>query len=174
MALTDYIFATFLGHGGIPQQQVCFSVSRDGNHWVDMNGNQPILSVADATEGDKGVRDPFLFRTPEGDKFYLIATDLCIGSGEGTHDWGTPQSKTESSKYIRVWESYDFVNWSEPWLAEIGVSNSNFTWAPEAIWDEESGQYMVYWAVGGSTTEEYPNKTSRTYYCMTRDFHTFT
>ena len=29
--------------------------------------------------GEKGLRDPFLIRSPEGDKFFLIATDLSIG-----------------------------------------------------------------------------------------------
>ena len=26
--------------------------------------------------GEKGLRDPFIIRSPEGDKFYIIATDL--------------------------------------------------------------------------------------------------
>ncbi len=173
---TDYLFATFKHDGGPEGQQIWFSTSRDGNNWTDLNNDKAVLSVATVKEGDKGVRDPFLVRSPEGDKFYLIATDLCIGSGKGTHDWGTAQSKLYSSKNIRIWESTDLVNWSEPWLLKIGVSTSTYTWAPEVIWDEESKQYMIYWSAGatkdvasGSTKEE-----SRTWYCMTRDFHSFT
>ena len=44
-------------------------------NWDDLNNNHPILT---STLGEKGVRDPFIIRSPEGDKFYLIATDLKI------------------------------------------------------------------------------------------------
>ena len=41
--------------------QVYFSYSEDGLHWKDLNGGLPVL----CTElGEKGVRDPFLVRSP--------------------------------------------------------------------------------------------------------------
>lgn len=173
---TEYLFATFKNDNGARGQQIWFSVSEDGNFWTDLNDDKAVLSVSDATEGDKGVRDPFLIRSPEGNHFYLIATDLCIGSGNGTHSWDTAQNAATCSRSIRIWESDDLVHFSEPWLAEIGVKDSCFTWAPEAIWDEESEQYMVYWSAGGTLDPEDKASTrqNRTWYCMTKDFRTFT
>lgn len=172
---TEYLFATFKNDNGARGQQIWFSVSEDGNFWTDLNDDKAVLSVSNATQGDKGVRDPFLIRSPEGNHFYLIATDLCIGTGEGTHSWDTAQNSKTCSNYIRIWETDDLVHFSEPWLAEIGVEGSCFTWAPEAIWDEESQQYMVYWSAGGTLdpNNKYSTYQNRTWYCMTKDFHTF-
>ena len=51
--------------------------------------------------------------------------------------------------------------------------------APEFIYDEKTGEYVVYWAsttleVDGdkNITQEYENHTI--YYCKTRDFRTYT
>ena len=61
-----------------------------------------------STKGTQGLRDPFLIRSPEGDRFFLIATDLSIGR-DG--DWDRAQR--QGSLYLEVWESTDLVNWSE-------------------------------------------------------------
>ena len=50
--------------------------------------------------GEKGVRDPFILRSPEGDKFYMIATDLNI---HANGDWGAAQNS--GSQALMVWES---------------------------------------------------------------------
>jgi len=173
---TDYLFFYFKGDGGSAQQQIFLAVSHDGNTWVDLNGGEPILDVSDATEGDIGVRDPFIVRSPDGSKFYLIATDLCIGTGDGTHTWATSQSISESSKYIRVWESEDLVNWSDSWLAKVGITTSSYTWAPEVIWSEEDQMYMIYYAAGNTNDPDDSSSAwqSRTWYVLTEDFKTFT
>lgn len=85
--MTDYLFAYFVNNGGTAEQQIFFATSHDGNNWMDLNGREPVLSVADTARSEEeiaknqnqaGVRDPYLIRSAEGDKFYLIATDLCI------------------------------------------------------------------------------------------------
>lgn len=68
-----------------------------------LNDCQPVLS---SNIGEKGVRDPFILRSAEGDKFFMIATDLRIASGKG---WDAAQ--TAGSKSIIVWDSNDLVNW---------------------------------------------------------------
>lgn len=174
---TDYLFAYFLNDGGPSQQQIFFASSHDGNNWMDLNRKEAVLSVADSvrtqedidkTQNQAGVRDPFMVRSPEGDKFYLIATDLCIGSNDianGTVDWGT--SQFNGSHCLRIWESTDLVNWSEPWLAEVAPEGTTCAWAPEAIYDETTGEFVVYWA---SMT----GSVQKVYYSKTRDFRSFT
>lgn len=81
-----YLFAFFTGEGHSTGEQVYFAQSKDGFNWKALNGAQPVLT---STKGDRGVRDPFILRSHEGDKFYLIATDLRIDNGAG---WGAAQT----------------------------------------------------------------------------------
>lgn len=63
--------------------------------------------------GDEGDRDRFIIRSPEGDKFYMVATDLKI---HGNWDWFRAQNW--GSRSLLVWESTDLVNWSDARLVE--------------------------------------------------------
>ena len=72
---TAYLFAYFKGEGLAQGEQIYFAVSRDGLHWRDINNGNPVLT---STLGEKGVRDPFIMRSADGAKFYVIATDLKI------------------------------------------------------------------------------------------------
>ena len=160
--LKGYMFAYFSGSSRSDAEQIYFGSSQDGLHWNDLNRNDPVLT---SDQGDKGVRDPFIMRSPDGDKFYLIATDLRIA---GT-DWGTAQ--TAGSKSIAIWESNDLVNWSNMRLIKIARDDAGCTWAPEAIYDDKTGEYIVYWA---SRVGEDNYAKQRIYISKTRDFYTFT
>ena len=160
---TDYFFAYFAGEGYSDGEQIYFASSQDGMNWDDLNDNNPVLT---STLGEKGVRDPFIIRSPEGDKFYLIATDLKINGGNG---WDAAQNS--GSQSLMIWESTDLVNWSDQRMVEVSAKiEAGCTWAPEATYDAKTGEYVVYWA---SRT---PNKDTkqRLYYAKTRDFYTFT
>ena len=160
---TDYLFAYFAGEGYSDGEQIYFASSQDGLNWDDLNNNEPVLT---STLGEEGVRDPFIIRSPEGDKFYLIATDLKI---YGNGDWNAAQNS--GSQSLMVWESTDLVNWSNQRMVEVSADiGAGCTWAPEATYDPLTGEYVVYWA---SRTPSVDNK-QRVYYAKTRDFYTFT
>lgn len=160
---TDYFFAYFAGEGYADGEQIYFASSEDGLNWDDLNNNNPVLT---STLGEKGVRDPFIIRSPEGDKFYLIATDLKI---YGNGDWNAAQNS--GSQSLMVWESTDLVNWSDQRMVEVSAEiEAGCTWAPEATYDPKTGEYVVYWA---SRTPKKDEK-QRLYYAKTRDFYTFT
>lgn len=161
---TDYFFTYFAGEGYSDGEQIYFDASQDGLNWTDLNENKPVLA---SDKGEKGVRDPFIIRSPEGDKFYLIATDLKINGGNG---WGAAQ--TAGSQALMVWESTDLVNWSDMRMVTVSASiGAGCTWAPEATYDPLTGEYVVYWA---SKVEEDGYAKQRLYYAKTRDFYTFT
>lgn len=174
---TDYLFAFFENNGGPAEQQIFFASSHDGNNWLDLNAKKPVLSVADSVRDEEdleknqnqaGVRDPYMIRSPEGDRFWLIATDLCIGANDiagGTVDWGV--SQFNGSHCLRIWESDDLVHWSQPWLANVAPADTTCAWAPEAVYDETTGEYIVFFA---SMT----GSVQKVYYAKTRDFRTFT
>jgi hypothetical protein len=159
-----YLMVHFTGES--PRgEQIYFSVSEDGLHWSELNNNEPVLV---STLGDKGVRDPALVRSPDGKKFTLLATDLRIANRKG---WGA--ARAQGSTSLIIWESTDLVNWSAPWMADVAsaIPEAGCAWAPEAIYDESTGDYFVYW-----TTIAPRNgvRAGRIYYARTKDFRSFT
>ncbi|MCH5210307.1 MAG: discoidin domain-containing protein [Oscillospiraceae bacterium] len=163
-----YLFVHFAGTEKTgDEEQIYFSVSKDGQTWRTLNNRQPILK---STMGEKGVRDPHIVRSPEGDKFFLIATDLSIfNRAYDPGRWGTCQRS--GSKSIMIWESTDLVHWSNQRMAQIAPDNAGCAWAPESVYDSEKGAYMVFWA---SKVSDDNYSTQRIYRCYTKDFEHFT
>lgn len=159
---TGYLFSYFAGESYPDGEQVYFAVSRDGLNWQDLNRNAPVLF---STVGRKGVRDPVVVRSATGAGFWIIATDECIHT-DG--DWNKAQ--TAASRGIVVWESPDLVAWSEARLVLVSRYDAGCTWAPEATWMPQTGEYLVYWA---STIAEDCFQKQRIYCARTRDFRTF-
>lgn len=136
-------------------------------NWRELNEGKPVLT---SILGEKGVRDPFIIRSPEGDKFYMIATDLKIN---GNGDWGNAQ--TWGSRSIMVWESNDLVNWTDQRMVEVAPEEAGNTWAPEIIYDKTTGEYIVFWASRMFNDASHTgNAYQKMMYSKTRDFYTFT
>ncbi|MCC8169737.1 MAG: hypothetical protein LIO59_05155 [Oscillospiraceae bacterium] len=163
---TGYLYASFIEPAvSAAYQQTFFAISDDGLNWQDLNGNQAVLT---SSMGTGGLRDHYLLRSPDGDRFYLLATDLDCTSG----DW-TAFSE-EGSKYIMVWESDDLVNWSDQRMVKVADDNTGCAWAPEAIYDEITGEYIMYWS-GTDINEESDSCGNKVvYYSKTRDFNSIT
>ncbi|GIJ68403.1 glycoside hydrolase family 43 protein [Virgisporangium ochraceum] len=161
---TGYLLAHFIGESA-RGEQIYFAHSRDGLNWTDLNGGSPVLL---STVGTQGVRDPALVRSPAGDRYWIVATDLRIASGTSWSD-----AANRGSTSLVVWESSDLVNWSQPRLINVaaGISGAGNAWAPEAIWNPATNDYVVYWA-----TNSLRNGVTkhRIWYVRTSDFRTFT
>ena len=168
-AYEGYAFAYFTGSTKAGEQ--IYLAASNGNNalqWTELNAGKPILT---STKGTKGLRDPFLIRSQEGNKFFLLATDLSIGSGTSWSDavkWG--------SRYLEVWESTDLINWSEQRHVLVSPAEAGNTWAPEAYYDTTLGQYVVFWAsslYAASDTQRTGATYHRMLYATTSDFKTF-
>ncbi|MDO3387274.1 glycoside hydrolase family 43 protein [Gilvimarinus sp. SDUM040013] len=157
-----YLFVTFRGAATPMTEQVYFMVSENGQRWEALNNKEPVLV---STVGEKGVRDPYIIRSADGDGFYLIATDLSIHHNP---DW--TRAQTAASQSIVVWESKDLVNWSAPRLVKVAPDDAGCTWAPEAIYDSENDRYMVFWA---SKTGRDNYSKHRIWAAHTQDFKSF-
>jgi hypothetical protein len=133
-----FLFVTFKGEATPLTEQVYFCLSTGGRTWETLNGGRPVLQ---SDVGEKGVRDPYLLRSPDGKRYFLLGTDLSINRNR---DW--KRASTRGSRAIIIWESEDLVRWSEPRRVEVASDDAGCTWAPEAIYDEEAGDYLVFWA----------------------------
>ncbi|MDI6101817.1 family 43 glycosylhydrolase [Actinoplanes sp. NEAU-A12] len=165
-----YLFSYFTGEGYANGEQIYNALSNgnDPLSWREINNGNPVLT---STLGTKGLRDPFIIRSPEGDKFYQIATDLKI---HGNGDWDA--SQRTGSKSIMVWESTDLVNWTDQRLVKVSPDTAGNTWAPEAFYSSKLGAYVVFWAsklYDPSDTAHTGNTYNRMMYATTRDFRTF-
>ncbi|MBQ5425816.1 MAG: hypothetical protein IIU31_01445, partial [Pseudobutyrivibrio sp.] len=117
---TDYLFAYFTGNT-VSGENIYFATSQDGFNYDELNGGEYVLT---SEKGEKGLRDPYIMRSHEGDKFYMIATDLSIGRNG---DWGRAQNA--GSQAIMVWESTDLINWSKQRMVTITDSiDAGCTW----------------------------------------------
>ncbi|WP_261383021.1 alpha-L-arabinofuranosidase C-terminal domain-containing protein [Glutamicibacter halophytocola] len=135
-----YVFPYFTGESTDDGEKIHLAVSQgnDPNSWYTLNDGEPVL---ESTLGTKGLRDPFLIRSQDGSKYYLLATDLKMYGGGSFGD-----AQETGSHSLMIWESSDLINWSEQREVELAPENSGNLWAPEAHWDEATGQYIVYWA----------------------------
>jgi len=161
-----YLWTHFAAHGGY--EKIFFGHSEDGLHWTKLNGNEPVLANLG---GDLGVRDPHLIRSAEGDRYWIIGTDLhAEGGGPGGSGW----DQLGASQNIVVWESTDLVTWSDQRIVFAGFEHAGNVWAPEAIYDDTSGEYYVYWAARDRRDHGTEDWALRVYLTRTRDFVTFT
>lgn len=164
-----YAFAYFTNNTKAGEN--IYLAASEGNNalsWTELNNKQPILT---SKEGTQGLRDPFVIRSPEGDVFYLLATDLSIGSGTSWSD-----AVRVGSLYLEIWESTDLKSWSQQRHVKVSPDDAGNTWAPEAYYDSTIGSYVVFWA--SSLYEESDvGRNGSTYhrmlYVTTRDFRTF-
>jgi len=149
-------------------EKIRFAVSEgnDALNWRTLNNANPVL---ESTMGDRGLRDPFVLRSKEGDRFFLIATDLSAARKGFPTDHG--------SRYLEIWESTDLVNWGEQRHIEVSPPSAGMTWAPEAHYDPTIDAYVVYWSsrlfLDDAHTQEDGNGP-QILMATTRDFVTFT
>jgi hypothetical protein len=161
-AQAGFLFTHFRDETTPLSEQVYFGVSDDGKQWDALNGGEPVLV---SNVGELGVRDSFLLRAHDAQKVWLIATDLCINRNRDWH-----RATHAGSRSIVVWESTDLVHWSPPRLAPVAPEDAGCAWAPEAIYDREAEDYLVYWA---STTNRDNFAKHRIWAAHTKDFRTF-
>ena len=170
--LKAYAFAYFAGESTDDGEKIYMGASKgnDPMDYDELNDGKPVLA---SQFGTKGLRDPFIIRSHEGDRFYLLATDL---KAYPAVDFGKAQQT--GSKYLEIWESTDLVHWSNQRHVKVSSDFAGNTWAPESYYDENTGEYVVYWASALYPTTETAGRDintsyQRMMYATTRDFVTF-
>ncbi len=169
-------------------EEIYFGLSENGMDWTNINvwnvnGKDYTRPILRSTVGDMGTRDPHIIRSHDGDKFYVLATDLhAVGQAVPERDGAEFKSSSfdcvNGNRDLVIWETNDLTDWGEPRLVKCNFASSGDTYAPEAVWDESKQAYLVYWASkdNAELNEDgtyKPNKVGKVYYCYTRDFNTF-
>lgn len=168
-----YLFAHFIGEQEGDQEQIYFALSEEGLNFKDMNGKKPVL-ISNVGEG--GVRDPYMYRSYEGDRFFLIATDLSIYNRGGwfQNEQGYYDASTTGSSNLVLWESTDLIHFGEPRLLPVAPENAGMAWAPEMIYHEETGEYVIFFSSSIMNKEtKMKSKPNTIFYVTTRDFINF-
>lgn len=135
--LAGYLFTYFTGNN-INQEQIHFGLSVDGFNFYALNNNNPVID-SKVISSTGGVRDPHILRTEDGDRFYMVVTDMVSDNG-----W-------DSNRALVLMKSDDLVNWEHS-VINIQKRYPNQTdlkrvWAPQTIYDRETGKYLVYWSM---------------------------
>ena len=146
------------------------AISYDGYHFRALN-NDPAMIIGADIATPNGIRDPHIFRAPNG-YFYLAMTDLHVfGQRDGYRDtqwerdgerygWG-------NNKGLVLMRSRDLIHWSLCQLdfqtlggawQEVGC-----VWAPETSYDAACGKLMLHF------TSRTGNGINRIYYVYMND-----
>lgn len=141
-----------------------FALSKDGYSFTDVNNAKPVIA-GDTIAEQKGIRDPYIMRGPDG-MFYVALTDLHIyakklGYRETEWERDAKDFGWGNNHNIVLMKSPDLINWSHTVLrvdkAFPEMANIGCAWAPELIFDEAKGKIMMYFTIrfGNGRTKVY-------------------
>lgn len=127
------------------------ALSPDGYSFTDVNKGEPIIA-GDTIALQKGIRDPHIFRGPDG-AFYLAMTDLHIfaqKAGYRDTEWERDGEKYGwgNNHALVLAKSTDLINWRITNLkvdkAFPSMENIGCAWAPETTYDPVKKKLMLY------------------------------
>ncbi len=130
------------------------AISHDGYTFTVLNNGNPVIA-GDTIAEQKGIRDPHIFRGPDG-AFYLSMTDLHIyAQREGYRDtewqrdgkafgWG-------NNRALVLMKSFDLIHWSRANIRfdqlDRSLEDIGCVWAPETAYDDKTGRLMIYYTM---------------------------
>ncbi len=143
-----YLFVYFTGNS-INDESIHFAISKDGYRFIALNNNHAVID-SKAISSSGGLRDPHILRSADGKTFYMVATDMVSSKG-----WN-------SNRAMVLMKSQDLVHWTSA-VVNIqqrfpGNDSLKRVWAPQTIYDQKAGKYMVYWSM------KHGNEPDKIYY----------
>ncbi|PPK85044.1 glycosyl hydrolase family 43 [Neolewinella xylanilytica] len=132
-----YLFTYFTGNGP-GEEAIHYAVSTDGYSFHALNGDEPILD-SERISSTGGVRDPHILRSPDGESFRMVVTDMVSANG-----WN-------SNRAMVLLKSDNLIDWTSS-VVNIqerfeGQDSLLRVWAPQTIYDPNEEKYMLYWSM---------------------------
>ena len=151
----SYLFAYFPNNN---DENLYYAISTDGFNYTPLNNGEKILDSWDFTRSG-GIRDPHILRGEDG-VFRMVNTDMRSALG-----WS-------SNRGIVMSKSTDLIHWTHstvhfPERFPNGWSSVTRVWAPETIYDRETGKYMVYFSL--LTSDDGTCNYDKVFYCYAND-----
>lgn len=146
------------------------AVSYDGYTFTALNDGEPVIA-GDTIALQRGIRDPHIFRGPDG-AFYMVMTDLHIYArreGYRNTEWERDGKKYGwgNNRGLVLMKSIDMINWNRTNLRMDNLSDEykeiGCAWAPETTYDESEGKLMIYY------TMRFGKGQNRIYYFYVND-----
>jgi hypothetical protein len=133
------IFTYFVGNG---EDGLHLATSEDGLKWTAVKGGASLLTPV--VGENKLMRDPCLLRGPDG-VFRLVWTTSWTGVTIGYAS------------------SRDLMTWSEQKALPVMAHEPTTAncWAPEIVWDEAKGRYLIFWSSTVPGRFPVPDETER-------------
>ena len=144
-----------------------YALSRDGYHYEDVIGGDPIFAPEEHARIEGGTRDAFITRSYDGKGYVMVTTDMCVRKSRVWDNYGIDLLR---SRDLIHWESvtFDFRQGSSifcnPDAPDVykDYSTIDRVWAPQIFWnpsyqwpDGEIGGYMIYYSMLNREEEHY-------------------
>ena len=149
-----YLFAYFPSNS---DENLYYALSTDGFNYTPLKNGQRIISANTYTRTG-GIRDPHILRGEDG-VFRMVATDMVCANG-----W-------DSNRGMVLSKSSDLIHWTHsiihfPTRFPDRWKNVTRVWAPETIYDRETGKYLVYFSL---LTNDGTCTYDKVFYCYAND-----
>ncbi len=150
-----------------------YALSRDGFHYHDLIGGEPVINTAEHAAIEGGMRDAYICRKHDGKGYLMVTTDMCVAK---SHKWFNYGINLLRSDDLIHWESvtFDFRKGAEIFFDKDAedpykdYSTICRVWAPQIFWnpdyqwaDGKKGGYMIYYSLWNPEAGE---KYDRIYY----------
>ena len=144
-----------------------YALSRDGYHYEDILGGEPIMDTKVHARIEGGQRDAYITRAWDGKGFVMVTTDMCVAK---SHKWDNYGIDLLRSDDLIHWKSVTFDYrqgtqiFCDPQSPSVyrDWSTINRVWAPQIFWDPnyrwpdgEWGGYMIYYSMLNRPEEQY-------------------
>ncbi len=157
-----------------------YAVSRDGYHYEDIIGGQPVFDPKEHARIEGGTRDAYITRSWNKKGYLMVTTDMCVAKSRVWDNYGIDLLR---SKNLVDWQSvtFDFRKGMSIFCDGATAkspykdwSTINRVWAPQIFWDPnyvwangDRGGYMIYYSMLNRAEERY----DRMYYSYaSKDF----
>jgi len=144
-----------------------YAVSRDGYHYQDIRGGQPVFDPAEHARIEGGTRDAYITRSWDGKGYVMVTTDMCVAKSHVWDNYGIDLLKSDD---LIHWTSVTFdyrkgdsifCDPTSPspykdWTTVNRVWAPQIFWNPDYVWENgERGGYMIYYSMLNRAEENY-------------------
>lgn len=144
-----------------------YAVSRDGYHYEDIRGGEPVFDPKEHARIEGGTRDAYIARSWDGNGYVMVTTDMCVAKSKVWDNYGIDLLKSDD---LIHWTSvtFDYRRGDSIFCDPQSPSpyknwaTINRVWAPQIFWDPnyrwengDKGGYMIYYSMLNRPEEGY-------------------